>query len=636
MAGYIFVNIKRNKDKFVFLFIVITLCETFVAFSLQVINNINYVIRYSNADKVLATDMSNTKYMLEMAAVIFIGLSLTVVYSNYSVFLQRRQSELKILYNLGYSKSRIKGMLLLEVIVLELVGLFFAGTIGSVGAGYFVKHYAELSYSNYGLRCCLIILLGSIVIAYLIIQKALGTIVISWSDSVKHHDWYTKKDISNKRTSFIICGIIVVICLIDFNQMFEKMFDSNGFLVKSIVFWTCILVGLDGAVFFILQIINTIAKKKKIMSLYVAVEQNLFKMKKVMNIITCLFIAVVLQVGLLGFYSSIRASVEKKVNESYHYDYLVKLKDRGTYKLADLETMLKRDKGEEQNYSVALTKELFLNGKRFIVIGVDESYCMICDLQKLILQPGAEDASKDSLPVVLPQKKVRDHGWKIGDSLEIKRDDMKSSAVITNSYAASDLNMAFTNREQLSTLEYAKADEWNTIYFQNYDLKEIRNIMSSCGESEYTIDNKQKLVDKSVSQSVNGTEIFEAYIYLFLFYSVSLIINLFIISNQERVQDYRKLILCGVKRRTILNSMLIEGITVYVVGVMLGWLCGDSFIDGALILMKKDIIIDTIKVVPYRTIGGVILLSFLLLIISILVLSKVTIQNCSKNINNWD
>lgn len=630
---------KQNKEKFFFIALLLMISETFLIFTLQIIYNMNHIAQLNATNQYTASNINSIKNMLQIAAVILVGLSLLIINSNYSVFLQRRKSELEILYNLGFSKKKIVHLLLSEVFILEIITLVIASIIGSVSGFLFIRKYVGSFYVWSSPIICVEIIGGTTLVMYFLIKHTLKTITISKNDIVNEDNGYTADEIRKKIQTFVVCGVLALLCLSDTVPIFENIFDNYGLVIRSGIYWTCILIGLDGFIYLLFKGLEKVSKVRKITCLYIATSQNLFKIKKVNSIISSLFMSVVLLVGLLGFYSSIKASVKVNVDNSFHYDYMVKVDAKDAVKVSNWKAVLDKNQKTDQQYSLVLIDNLMMEGKKFIIIGVDKSFSQICNLNNLIEDGNVLGANRidAGLNVIIPIKKARDNGWKTDDILNAKIGNSEELQVgIEAVYKAVDLNAIYTSRQELSRLKYVETDFCNAIYFQNYTKLDIEAIMSKLRIDRYDIESIGDLTLKGMNQAVNGTEIIEAYVYVFLFYTTSLIINLFIISHQERIQDYSTLLICGVKKKTLVNSMFLESTLIFLIGSVLGWICGESFIDGALILMKQDIVIDTIKVVPYSRISMIVCICFVILNVSILLLSNMIISKTDLKVDYKD
>lgn len=640
MWKYIISNIKRNKVKFLIYFILLFVSTTFLVFTFEIICNLNYVKDTTTTlTKAHTSDMREVSTLLQVAAAILIGFCYLLVNNTYSVVIQGREQEFNMLYNIGLDKSGIRRMLYMEITISVLVTILFSSIIGTAGSYIFLKQFQLFTGVKVYVEIYLAIAIGALAMMFHIVNLNLKKISIGKNADRKrmfHH--FTYKQIRKKTVSMVICIFIVIYCLYDPNKIFDYYFGEFGFAFRSSLYWICILIAIDGIIYYVFRILEIVSKKMKVLSLYLAVEQNIYRCKRIISIISSLIISVVLLVGLQGFYNSIRKSVVNVVDETVKYNYLVTYEN--VPKIDEDALRLKLDKtiSEDREYSIALTVKFIINDEKIYITGIERNYL---DMQILYLYKERDISdifnSKNILKVIFPNKMANDKRWKVNDRLDLHYSEGEEKTMpitIAELYKPIDLRQAFTDRKLLSKKIYNDEGKYNSIYFMNYSEEDILNIMNELDNGKYYLSDITDIENKSKKQAVNGTELIEAYIYIFLFFTASLIVNIFILSFHDRKNEYRKLMIAGFSKRILLGSMILESVIIFIFGTGVGWICGESFVDGALIIMSKELVFETVKYMPYMRLIQVISLCFAGLMACIIYVGLKIINNKDFDSNN--
>ena len=108
---------------------------------------------------------------------------------------------------------------------------------------------------------------------------------------------------------------------------------------------------------------------------------------------------------------------------------------------------------------------------------------------------------------------------------------------------------------------------------------------------------------------------------------------MFLLSFQERVKQYSLLRIIGVKKTTILYSIIMESSIIFVLGAYIGWKIGIEFIKAALGYMitnssiHADVWIDVPKMISILSIA------FLIIIISVIIIGVRSLnRDCLKEV----
>ena len=314
-------------------------------------------------------------------------------------------------------------------------------------------------------------------------------------------------------------------------------------------------------------------------------------------------IAVAFFVGFKGLYGSIEKTVEKYVNESVNYERLIIFDNvEDLESIASVNSKLEELKGENGKYSVALTEVFSDDEKEFALTltGVDRSYF---EMQRFYMMRDTDQetifANGSSPRVIFPVKEADSRKFAIGDHVDCYTKDGKNIGFdVSAYYKPINLKQAFTSRESLSRALYGRDDAYNAIFLRGFTTEAEAELLANFKDIKYDVFNMQQIAQESVDKAVNGTEMIEILIYTGMFLVTALVINMFILSIGDRKKQYRQLKMLGEKNGIILKSIMLESGMIYVLGALIGILTAIPAIKIALIMIKEELVFDTVMYVP--------------------------------------
>lgn len=595
MIGYAIENLKKNKRKFSVVFFVLIIAVALIMFSFEVVYNLSEEMKIRATDTVAQDDIESMIMML-IGGVVLLTIFVVVIINNiFSVLMIGREQEFVLLYRLGMTEKRIKRLVIGEVLMISV----FSFACGIV----LEKALSVLLLSKINLLVhkgvpALWFLLGFIGLAILMVRVVTGnfkiiTIKEKKKDSENKHK--QKKYIANLAGGLLCFAGAATVGLAGSGDM------------TDICRYSLVLVGISliskFVVRLVLELIMKLSEKYRMNSVYLAAKQNIYNMKKMQSAIGTVAIAVAFFVGFKGLYGSIEKTVEKYVNESVNYERLIIFDNvEDLESIASVNSKLEELKGENGKYSVALTEVFSDDEKEFALTltGVDRSYF---EMQRFYMMRDTDQetifANGSSPRVIFPVKEADSRKFAIGDHVDCYTKDGKNIGFdVSAYYKPINLKQAFTSRESLSRALYGRDDAYNAIFLRGFTTEAEAELLANFKDIKYDVFNMQQIAQESVDKAVNGTEMIEILIYTGMFLVTALVINMFILSIGDRKKQYRQLKMLGEKNGIILKSIMLESGMIYVLGALIGILTAIPAIKIALIMIKEELVFDTVMYVP--------------------------------------
>lgn len=600
MNKYLLENLKKNMRKYIIMLVLLFICSTFIFFTVELISSLALELEMGTKDMVSRQDAETMVMMLYIFIGIVIGFSFLMIDNTYSIILSGRTLEFQLLYKLGLHKGRIKRMLFMEGTIISCIagvaGIFVSGMLSKLLMEYFdLEMQVKLSYSTY-----LFIMAGVCLAVVYILNKHFKVLEINQTamkKNKKNLQRFSKNQIRIIKVLFVAGAMYLLLYYLGaFNLLLE-----NNMLAKMILFWLAVFIALDGAIYYLLLGLKYIAKRLNMVPMLLASEQNIYNYKKVKASINALIFAVILLVGFQGIYESIRETTRIYINESINYDYMI-ITNKPMEEEESIREIINRHIEGDRLYSLALNINVTdANGRNFTITGMEEDYNR---LQKLYLQERG-DMNKihelsDRLYVIYPSHRVDNWGIN-GEVMGHTLDGEAFPFYVAEAYDPINLRQGFTSRSALSHYMYGNTYSYNTLYFTNFSIETVDQILATAGieEGEYVLYPMATLRTDSINQVINGTEIIEAAIYICLLFVASMILNIFVLSYTDRNKQYMELRILGTSKVTLVKSMIFESILICITGTIIGWALAIPFIQGGLEMMKSQLVFDTYLFLPY-------------------------------------
>lgn len=613
MKNYMIHYVKHNIRKCAIMVFMLSACSTLTLFTLEIMHNLITEINYSWRDDVSKEDLKTMIFLLQCGVGIIIGFCYLLVNNTYSVILRGREREFNLLNNIGFYRNRIKLLLMGEGIVL---GTFSVGVgiLCSRGLSLiFMNNFGLYEVQNLSVGIYGIVLVGIILALLYIILKNLKVISIGLNDIKNLHDTFIGKAKVVKITMFCIIGTVLAIGVLCLEQFFTSADESNNaIIIQTAIFAVAIIIALDGWLYWLLILLKKISLRIHNIPLYLASEQCIYNFRKVKSIINSIIMAVMLLVGFLGMFESIKGTTRKYVNESVNYDYMVICDTLPQMTLKNISNELDIKTNHEKYYALALTiKTLDKNEKIQIFTGIDENYYKV---QRFYIDKDSDINQiykENELNVLYSSKMANEKELKVGDM--VKEYDYEGKMLqfrIGALYDPINLKQSFTSRQTLSKVLYGVNDKYNTLFLKGFSSNEVDEILDGYGFENYTKYDMSTVRKQAIDQSLNGTEMIEVLLYCSMFFVASLVVNMFILSFTDRIRQYTELTLLGTNKSKLTSSIIIESIIIFMGGSIIGYLLGVPFIKGALAFIENELIFETIVFIPYVKLLSIILVSF--------------------------
>lgn len=517
--------------------------------------------------------------------------------------MQGREEEFNLLNNLGFYKTKIKLMLMIEVFIIGTLSVIVGSILSTIGAHIFMSNYNIFTEPKIYGEVYINTQMGIIGALFYIIHINLNKLRIGIYDLGVKEVYNLRKKQAKSKTILMLIGLFIAFdCRADIGYIGHTAFGDNWMAVKTVIYWTAIFISLDGIIYWMFRVLEYISKVLKLKSLYLAIEQNIYSFKRINTIISSLMIAVIMLIGMKGVFESVRETTKKYVNESINYDYMVIMNEFPDISENQFKEKLQKIEKEDSLNSIGLNIILKdENNKQLRVTGIDESYNKMQRLYMLDETGNEHEIYEDSenLNLLIPSNKAKDKEWSLGDTInEYQFEGRIIGLNVSKIYKPLDLTQAFTSKTLLSKKIFQRDDIYNTVYLKNYKYEDIEKILNEINCMDYTISDMDTIRTQSMDQMIQGTELIEMLMYIILFLTASLIVNIFILSINDRKKQNVRLLVVGVSREVLISSMLIESTIIFAVASVIGWKFAIRFVEGGLRLLEKQLIFETVLYIP--------------------------------------
>lgn len=616
---YIIENLKKNKSKFIIMFTMLILCSTVVLFVTDLLNNLIYEMNNNYTDIIAAEDLKSMIFMLQGGAILLVGIVLLIIHNTYSVTLNGRKNEFKLLHRMGVHRTRIRRMLLEEAAILSSFAYLVGCLISKILSQIFMDSFDLMTILHLSLQWY--VLMGLLLILIISIIVSVNFSKIFTQQEIRKEKLMKKggKEERYRKRPLIIGGIItccLLLVLLIPNAIWLFVFgETYADLSREVIIAVLVIMAMDSWIVCSMYGLLYLAKKRNWLSIYLAIQQNIFNFSRVKSIISSVVIATALFVGFQGLYSSIRETTRDYVRESVNYDTMIIFENTPEKYIGDVKNILDNytDNDVDKKYSIALNLQIMDEEEKELTIsGIEKSYL---NLQRFyVINNGSIDDlfdSSEDLGVMFPSKKAKDMEWTEGTTINnYKSGDNQIEFKIELLYDPINLKQLFVSREALSVYLYGNENQYNTLYLKGFTEKEKEQILTNFSGTNYSDYNMQAFVKQCVDQVTNGTEIIEVILYASIIFVVALIVNLFVLSVEDRKKTYNELIVLGLDKKSLLLSMVYESAYIYLVGTVIGFIVALPCINLALQMVQEELIFETTRNIPWLLVGGIAIISF--------------------------
>ncbi|WP_333493817.1 FtsX-like permease family protein [Enterococcus faecalis] len=621
---YIRENFKKNSSKFLFIILISFVTMLLLTFSLGVIYTLNYRIENELADYLLKKDFKNMKLFLQLGTGVLVGFSLFIIYNTYSIVIQGRKKEFQLLYKLGMKYKKIQQVLSIESFLISSVTAVMGLFTGIVFSRIFLSNYQDMKVEHIPSYIYLIVIASAILFFMWCGSKNLKSMNIEVESKQKEASTIKSQPTSKEKFLSRIkltLGIILLIVSI-----------VSGYSTMTIILlFTGLILIFDLFIAGTLVSLRFLSLRFNRLSLFVAVEENCWNIKRISSLISTLAFSVMLLVGMLTFFHSVKEAVVQKVDETYRFEHILVMNELSEVKEEKVKAYL-QNLYPHAAFEIALSMEIEKenNENTLILTGVSSKFknIQVLEMEKEFNIKDF-DLNNDSLNVLFPSQLAEKSKIKRNQVIDYSFDKDKSIKISPKDfYQPLDLQQVFTSKSALTEYLFGKGVKgiYNTIYLNRLSDEEIKEFTKYLSVKNYDLMNIGDLKEKYKNQAIKQTEMIEAFIYALIFFSGAIILNMFILSISSRQRIYKGLLIIGMKRKALLISMLIEMSIIYILGVVLGWLFGIIFAEGGIKMMEEVIVFKPAINIPYLQVCSVLVVIYLILVLGIILISRVILK----------
>ncbi|MCI0138439.1 FtsX-like permease family protein [Enterococcus faecalis] len=621
---YIRENFKKNSSKFLFIILISFVTMLLLTFSLGVIYTLNYRIENELADYLLKKDFKNMKLFLQLGTGVLVGFSLFIIYNTYSIVIQGRKKEFQLLYKLGMKYKKIQQVLSIESFLISSVTAVMGLFTGIVFSRIFLSNYQDMKVEHIPSYIYLIVIASAILFFMWCGSKNLKSMNIEVESKQKEASTIKSQPTSKEKFLSRIkltLGIILLIVSI-----------VSGYSTMTIILlFTGLILIFDPLIAGTLVSLRFLSLRFNRLSLFVAVEENCWNIKRISSLISTLAFSVMLLVGMLTFFHSVKEAVVQKVDETYRFEHILVMNELSEVKEEKVKAYL-QNLYPHAAFEIALSMEIEKenNENTLILTGVSSNFknIQVLEMEKEFNIKDF-DLNNDILNVLFPSQLAEKSKIKRNQVIDYSFDKDKSIKISPKDfYQPLDLQQVFTSKSALTEYLFGKGVKgiYNTIYLNRLSDEEIKEFTKYLSVKNYDLMNIGDLKEKYKNQAIKQTEMIEAFIYALIFFSGAIILNMFILSISSRQRIYKGLLIIGMKRKALLISMLIEMSIIYILGVVLGWLFGIIFAEGGIKMMEEVIVFKPAINIPYLQVCSVLVVIYLILVLGIILISRVILK----------
>ncbi|EGO5242277.1 FtsX-like permease family protein [Enterococcus faecalis] len=621
---YIRENFKKNSSKFLFIILISFVTMLLLTFSLGVIYTLNYRIENELADYLLKKDFKNMKLFLQLGTGVLVGFSLFIIYNTYSIVIQGRKKEFQLLYKLGMKYKKIQQVLSIESFLISSVTAVMGLFTGIVFSRIFLSNYQDMKVEHIPSYIYLIVIASAILFFMWCGSKNLKSMNIEVESKQKEASTIKSQPTSKEKFLSRIkltLGIILLIVSI-----------VSGYSTMTIILlFTGLILIFDPLIAGTLVSLRFLSLHFNRLSLFVAVEENCWNIKRISSLISTLAFSVMLLVGMLTFFHSVKEAVVQKVDETYRFEHILVMNELSEVKEEKVKAYL-QNLYPHAAFEIALSMEIEKenNENTLILTGVSSKFknIQVLEMEKEFNIKDF-DLNNDILNVLFPSQLAEKSKIKRNQVIDYSFDKDKSIKISPKDfYQPLDLQQVFTSKSALTEYLFGKGVKgiYNTIYLNRLSDEEIKEFTKYLSVKNYDLMNIGDLKEKYKNQAIKQTEMIEAFIYALIFFSGAIILNMFILSISSRQRIYKGLLIIGMKRKALLISMLIEMSIIYILGVVLGWLFGIIFAEGGIKMMEEVIVFKPAINIPYLQVCSVLVVIYLILVLGIILISRVILK----------
>ncbi|ASA20197.1 ABC transporter permease [Paenibacillus donghaensis] len=566
MLSYSFRSLIYNRNKYILLSLLSVLAFGFIYFILAVLG----LLISPSADG-FAEEAQQSFLVLMIGFVVIFTLSVSMVISTvFYMFYTMRKPEMKVLRTLGASRATLNRTYLIEMSLLSLIISLISFLCGSAITAVFFTYYQE-SYVWDGRVVLIFFLLSNAV--FLSMAYRQFTKVLREIDGVKKgRARRTKGQAGNKLTARLVTGCVFVglgLSSIAYPRL-QDAFTLIGVMILIKPLIGLLLYGLE-------QLLHSLRAS----SLLLAVQQMRFNFNKISSLVANVAVSLALIVMMFSLYHSLESSAVEYSARQMQYDAVAQLNQPVQ------DTWLQEQKGLEG--TLAYTAGVEPSGRSITLTGISKTFTasQTLDFKSGSLDDLWKSAGDKQTAAVIPESLSINAGLDIGDTLNLKVQDRLVTLTVAGTFYSYNLNQIYVDKEQLAGQLATGGGQSNLLYVQG-PLPEAEAALKNGAPGGYQLLPKDELLEGYREGILNGTEMVETFLYVYLVISVFLIINMFVMSMEERSRVHAGLRVLGVRKSRLIWMNVFEAALLIVAGsvagAIIGWLLNSgvpSFVESS-------------------------------------------------------
>ncbi|MDK2830235.1 MAG: putative transport system permease protein [Clostridium butyricum] len=585
MILYSLKSLYYNKKKYIILDILSTVAFGFVYFILQVLD---YVSNKGNNE--VKADINFNVLMITFI-VVFVFFAVMIITAVLNIFYKMRKNEMHILKTLGANNKTISKIFIGELSLLSLIISFTSLILGLIITHEFFNYYDVNINQEIGVMAEFLLLsyLIFLIIGILQFRKVLLEHIIKKNANIKSSNYLSK----------IIVGAVFIVV--------------SFFISYNIAKLGCFIIGaailVNPALYFILTVLETIFKNL-VPPIYISIKQIKFNFKKASSLINNVSISIVLIVLLFTMYNSVKMSGIEYSKKNMKFNQLIQLN-----------TIVPDNKINENNVFKALSFDAVYtkNNMKLLATGIDNDYVKF---ENLDIKNGSLSNlfnNNNNLVCIIPELMRINNGIKIGDTIELKILKKTANAKVVGSIYTYNINQIYINKNVLSKKILGAEGVSNTYYA----VGNIDNITKKLNELniKYDVISRDRLIEEYKNGILKGTEMIDTFLYIYLVISIFMIINMFLMSLEERSRYNNSFKLIGMRKLRIILMNTFEGIFIIIAGSILGLIFGTILTNGLPSFVESSYGIRMRNFIPWTLLFDIVVCAQAVTIIATFILS---------------
>lgn len=561
MLSYSFQSLIYNRNKYIVLSILGLLAFAFIYFILYLLNDLGNPLAGATAEE----SQSSFIALLTGFVVLFVLSVAMVISAVFYMFYSTRKNELTVLRHLGASRSTIIKACLYEMAALSLIISFAGFVAGLIIAAWFMAYYRSEHVFNAGVSILYFVLTNAVFLS--VAYKQLTKVLRETDDINRTPKKRRRKPSSDNRpVPQLVTGCVFIglgtVWLTDWSMGEAVTMIGVLILVKPLI--ALLLLGLERAL-----------SGFRATSLLLAVQQMRFNFKKTGSLVANAAISFALIVMMFSLYHSLESSAVSHSDQMMQYDALIQLEHPVQDALLDQPGV---------NGALVFPVKAGTSDQELLLTGISLSFE---DNEQLDFKAGSLEElwrpdETGTLSLLIPELLSINRGLKVGDTVNLDAGGQEITARIAGTFFSYNYNQIYTAKAELEGRLTGGAGLSNLLYAKE-PLDETQAFLESGAAGAYNIRSKGELLEDYREGILNGTEMVETFLYVYLAISLFMIVNLFVMSMEERRRTNAGLRILGVRASRLLWMTVFEAIILItggsVAGIVIGWVLNGGLPD---------------------------------------------------------